>query len=80
MQLIYCIIHRCLYSLLILLFSSRSVSKKQDMERILTLSYSYKWQKFSKMNKKTLGYQTVCVCAEYVIRQIKSLILQFILR
>ena len=37
-----------------LLFSSKLLlpSKKQGIERILTYPYSYKWQKFSKMNEK----------------------------
>ena len=56
MQIIYCIIDMCLYSCFILFCSFTSVSKKQDMERILTLPYSYKWQNFNKMNeKRSLG-------------------------
>ena len=38
MQIIYCIIHIFLYSLFIFLFSY-IVSKKQGIERILTLPY-----------------------------------------
>ena len=52
-QIIYCIIHRCLYSLFILFCSLISVSKKRNIEIMLTLPYSYNWQKFNnKMNKK----------------------------
>ena len=51
-QAIYCIIHRCLYSLFIL-FVLLSVSKKPNIERMLTLPYSYNWQKFdNKTNEK----------------------------
>ena len=50
-QIIYCIIHRCLYSLFILFCSLISVSKKRNIEIMLTLPYSYNWQKFNnKMN------------------------------
>ena len=52
-QIIYCIIHRCLYSLFILFCSLISVSKKRNIEIMLTLPYSYNWQKFNnKMNEK----------------------------
>ena len=60
MQIIYCIIHKCLYSPFILFCSLISVSKKRDVEGLLVLSYSYKWHKFNKMNeKRSLGYQSV---------------------
>ena len=52
-HIICCIIHRCLYSLFILFCSLISVSKKQNIEKVLTLPYSYNWQKFNKkMNEK----------------------------
>ena len=35
-QIIYCIIHRCLYSLFILFCSLISVSKKRNIETVLT--------------------------------------------
>ena len=40
-QIIYCIIHRCLYSLFIFFFCSLIlVSKKRNIEAMLTLTYS----------------------------------------
>ena len=55
------------------------VFKTRDTERMLTLLYEYKCQKFNKMNeKRSLGYQHVG--AEYVTGQINSLILQLLLR
>ena len=34
------------------------VSKTRDIERMLTLLYQYKWQKFNEMNeKRSLEYQ-----------------------
>ena len=54
-HIICCIIHRCLYSLFILFCSLISVSKKQNIEKVLTLPYSYNWQKFNKkMNEKKM--------------------------
>ena len=51
-QIIYCIIHRCLYSLFILFLFSCSVSKKWNIETVLTFLYSYNWQKLNnKMNE-----------------------------
>ena len=36
------------------------VFKKRDIERILTLPYSNKWQMFNKINeKRSLGYQSI---------------------
>ena len=52
--------------------------KIETFERILTLLYSYKWKKFSKMNEKSLGYQSEGT--EYVTGQINSLILRLLLR
>ena len=53
MQIIYCIIHRCLHSLFILFYCLISVSKKRNTETMLILPYSYNWQKFNnKMNEK----------------------------
>ena len=44
---------QCLHSLFILFCSLISVSKKQNIEKVLTLPYSYNWQKFNKkMNEK----------------------------
>ena len=41
------------------------VFKTQGIERMLTLFYQYKWQKFNKMNeKRILGYHSVSI--EYV--------------
>lgn len=55
------------------------VSKTQDIERMLTLLYQYKRQKFDKMNeKRSLGYQSEST--EYVTGQINSLTLQLPLR
>ena len=51
-----------------------SVSKKLDIERILTLPYSHKWQKLNKINeRKSQGCQSVG--AKYVTEQINSLTL-----
>ena len=79
-QIIYCIIHKCLYSLFILFYSLISISKKLSIETILTLPYSYNWQKFSsKMNeKRSQEYQSMD--PEYVIGQINSRILELLLR
>ena len=80
MQIIYCIIHRCLYSLFILFCSLISVSKKRNIETMLTLPYSYNWQKFNnKMNeKRSQEYQSMD--PEYVTGQINSRILELLLR
>ena len=62
MQIIYFINHRCLYSLFILFFCSLiSVSKKQNIETMLNLPYSYNWQKFNnKMNEsRSQEYQSM---------------------
>ena len=70
MQIIHCFIHRCLYSLFILFCSLISVFKKQNTEKMLTVSYSCNWQKFkNKMNEKwSQEYQSMD--PEYVTRQI----------
>ena len=47
MQIIYCIIHRCLCSHFILFCSLISVSKKWNIETMLTFPYSYNWQKLT---------------------------------
>ena len=69
-QIIYCITHRCLYSLFILFCSLVSVSKKWGIKTMLTLPYSYNWQKFNnKMNeKRSQEYQPMD--PEYVTAQI----------
>lgn len=55
------------------------VSKTQDIERMLTLLYQYKRQKFDKMNeKRSLGYQHVST--KYVTGLINNLTLQLLLR
>ena len=54
-QTIYCIIHRCLCSHFILFCSLISVSKKWNIEAMLTFPYSYKLAKVNnihKMNEK----------------------------
>ena len=58
MQIIYFIIHSCLYYLFILFLFS--VSKKQNIQTMLTPTY-YSWQKFkNKMNeKRNQGYQSM---------------------
>ena len=50
-QIIYCIIHRCLCSHFILFCSLISVSKKWNIETMLTFPYSYNWQKFQQQNE-----------------------------
>ena len=57
-----------------------SVSKKQNLETMLTLPYSYNWQKFSeKMNEeRSQEYQSMDL--EYVTGQINSHILELVLR
>ena len=42
-QIIYYIIHRCLYSFLVFFCSIVSVSKKWNIEVMLTIPYSYNW-------------------------------------
>ena len=77
-HLLYC--HRCLYSLFILFCSLISVSKKRNIEIMLTLPYSYNWQKFNnKMNeKRSQEYQSMD--PEYVTGKINSRILELHLR
>ena len=48
MQNIYCIIHKYLYFLFILFCSLISVSKKYNIEKMLTLPYLHNWQKFQQ--------------------------------
>ena len=57
-----------------------SVSKKKAIERMLTLSYSYNWQKFNnKINgKRSAEYQSMG--PEYVTGQINTRILELLLR
>ena len=57
-----------------------SVSKKWNMETMLTLPYSYNWLKFNnKINKKrSQEYQSMD--PEYVTGQINSRILELLLR
>ena len=77
---IYCIIHRCLYSLFVFFCSLISVSNKRNIETVLTLPYSYNWQRFNnKMNvERSQEYQSMG--PEYVTGQINSRILELILR
>ena len=80
-QIIYCIIHRCLHSLFILSCSLISVFKKWNTETMLTLPYSYNWQKFNnKMNeKRSQEYQSMG--PEYVVTgQINCRVLELLLR
>ena len=57
-----------------------SVSKKRNIEPIVTLLYSYNWQKFNnKMNeRRSQEYQSMD--PEYVAGQINSRILELLLR
>ena len=57
-----------------------SVSKKRNIETMLTVSYSYNWQKFNnKMNeKRSQEYESMD--PEYVTGSINSCILQLLLR
>ena len=57
-----------------------SVSKKWNIETMLTFPYSYNWQKFNnKMNeKRSQEYQSMD--PEYVTGQINSRILELLLR
>ena len=50
-QIISCIIHRCLCSHFSLFCSSISVSKKLNIETMLTFPYSYNWQKLQLQNE-----------------------------
>ena len=79
-QIIYCIIHRCLYSLFILFCSLISVSKKRNIETMLTIPYSNHCQKFNnKMNEK--GRQEYrSMDPEYVTGPINSRILKLLWR
>ena len=52
MQIIYCIIHRCLCSHFTFFCSLLSVSKKRSIETMLTFPYSYNWRKFNNHKKK----------------------------
>ena len=80
-QIIYCIIHRWLYSLLIFFFCSLvSVSKKQNIETMLILpSLFIQLAKFQQNEwKRSQEYQSMD--PEYVTEQINSCILEFLLR
>ena len=79
-QIIYCIIHRCLCSHFILFCSLISVSKKWNIETMLTFPCSCNCQKFdNKMNeKRSQEYQRMD--PEYVTGQINSRILELLLR
>ena len=76
-QIIYCIIHRCLCSHFILFCSLISVSKKWNIEAMLTFPYLYKLAKVNnnhKMNeKRSQKYQSMD--HEYVTEQSNSCIL-----
>ena len=80
MQIIYCIIHRCLCSHFILFCSLISVSKKWNIEIMLTIPCSYNWPNVNnKMNeKRNQEYQSMDL--EYVTGQINSHILELVLR
>ena len=80
MQIICCVIHRCLCFHFILFCSLISVSKRWNIETMLTFSHSYNWQKFNnKMNEnRSQEYQSFG--PEYVTGQINSCILEFLLR
>ena len=74
---IYCIIHRSLYSLFIFFCSLLSVSKKQNIGKMLALPYSYNWQKLNEKKKPKVSEYGH---PEYVSRQIISRILELLLR
>ena len=57
-----------------------SVSKKENMEKMLSFSYSYNWQKFNKMNEKKKAGVSEYGQPEYVTREINSRILKLLLR
>ena len=70
-----CILFSYLFSSLVL------VSKKQDIEKVLTLPYSYNLQKFNnKMNEKKNPGVLEYGHPEYVTRQNNSCILELLLR
>ena len=79
-QIIYCIIHRCLCSHFILFCSLISVSKKWNIEIMLTIPCSYNWPNVNnKMNeKRNQEYQSMDL--EYVTGQINSHILEPLFR
>ena len=72
MQIIYCILFSYFFCSLI------SVSGKQNIETMLTVFYSYNWQKLNKMNERSYRYQSVG--SEFVTGQINSHILEILLR
>ena len=79
MQIIYCIIHRCLCSHFTFFCSLLSVSKKWSIETMLTFPYSYNWRKFNnhkKNEKRNQAYQSMD--PEYETGQINSYILELL--
>ena len=76
MQIIYGILQnvRILFSYFVC--SLISVSKKPNIETMLTFPYSYNWQKLNE--KRSQEYQIMD--PEYVTGQINSRILEFVLR
>ena len=74
-QIIYRIIHRCLYSLFI-----RFCSQKRNIETMLTLPYSYKWQKLNNKMDEKRSQEHQSMYPEYVTGQINSRILELLFR
>ena len=79
-QIIYCIIHRCLYSLFILFLFSYIRFWETEHRNNVNPSYSYNWQKFNnKMNeKRTQEYHSMD--PEYVTGQNNSHIQELLSR
>ena len=76
MQIIYDIIHNVCNLFSYFVCSLISVSRKQNIETMITFSYSYNWQKLNE--KRSQEYQSMD--PEYVIGQINSRILELLLR
>ena len=76
MQIIYDIIHNVCNLFSYFVCSLISVSRKPNIETMITFSYSYNWQKLNE--KRSQEYQNMD--PEYVIGQINSRILELLLR
>ena len=78
-QIIYCIIHRCLCSHFIPFWSFISVSKKRNIETMLTFPYSYNWKKLTTTTK-WMKKKSHSMNPEYVTEKINSRILELFLQ